>query len=361
LEKAFQGMKKILVTLLQLAVTTALLLWVFHDRAIRAAMVEALSTVRKQWILAAIATYVVVEFAAAFRWQVLLRVQAIRLPFSRVVALSIIGMFYNLFLPGGTGGDIIKTYLLWKETPNKKPAALLAVLFDRMIGLVALIAITGILIGLRYSWLTRETSARLDSNPLHDPRSYVWFVLALLAASILGFVLTFAITGFNLLHRLPHRFPGREKLIELSAAYHLYAKHWRATTVALFASAIAHIGTFATFFCVAHGFRESAHVAVIDFFSIMPIERTISSLPISLAGVGTREFVLQVMLFNLCQVGPATARLIGMTGFLVLLLCCLPGGIVYFFYRPSGVPAHVKLREMKREVTTLEHEIGESK
>ncbi|MEP7014441.1 MAG: lysylphosphatidylglycerol synthase transmembrane domain-containing protein [Verrucomicrobiota bacterium] len=352
-------MRKTLLTLLQIAVTGGLLWWVFHDRAIRDAMAVALSTARKEWLIAAMVAYIVVEFAAAFRWQVLLKVQNIHLPFSRVIALSIIGMFYNLFLPGGTGGDIVKTYLLWKETPNNKPGALLAVLFDRMIGLVALIVLTGIFIGLRYQWLTRETSARLDNNPLHDPRSYVWFVLAILAASILGLLTTFIITGFNLLHRLPHRFPGREKLIELSAAYHLYAKHWKATTVALVASAIAHVGTFATFFCVAHGFRESAHVALLDFFSIMPIERTISSLPISLAGVGTREFVLQVMLFNLCQVGPATARLIGMTSFLVLLICCLPGGVVYFFYKPSGATAHVKLRDMKQEVATLEHEIAE--
>jgi len=41
------------------------------------------------------------------------------------------------------------------------------------------------------------------------------------------------------------------------------------------------------------------------------------------------------------------------------LLCCLPGGIVYFFYKPSGETGHVKLREMKREVATLEHEISE--
>ncbi len=84
-------------------------------------------------------------------------------------ALFIIGMFYNQFLPGGTGGDIVKTYLLWKETPGKKPGGLLAVLFDRMIGLIALIIITGILIFLRYDWLTstKETAP------------YVWLVLAI--------------------------------------------------------------------------------------------------------------------------------------------------------------------------------------
>ena len=41
-------------------------------------------------------------------------------------------------------------------------------------------------------------------------------------------------------------------------------------------------------------------------------------------------------------------------------LCCLPGGIVYFFYRPSGPEGRIRMREMKREVATMEHEISES-
>jgi hypothetical protein len=51
--------------------------------------------------------------------------------------------------------------------------------------------------------------------------------------------------------------------------------------------------------------------------------------------------------------------LIGLTGFTVILLCCLPGGIVYFFYKPSGATGHIKMREMKEEFATLEHEITE--
>ncbi|MEP6777681.1 MAG: lysylphosphatidylglycerol synthase transmembrane domain-containing protein [Chthoniobacterales bacterium] len=342
-------MKKILLTLLQLVVTIAVLYWVFHDPAKRAQMAIALRLADYRWIAAAIAAYIVVEIAAAVRWQVLLKVQGINLSFLRVSALFLIGMFYNQFLPGGTGGDIIKTYLLLKETVDKKAGALLAVVFDRVIGLVALISITGALIALRYHWLTqtRETS------------QLVWVLLAVLGSSILALVTSFIVSGFNLLHRLPLHFPLRDKLIELSAAYHLYARHWRATAAAFIASLVAHLGTFATFLFVAYAFRAS--VFVVDFFAVMPIERTISSLPISFAGVGLREKVLQVMLHGLCGVPEAVAALIGSMSFLVMLLCCLPGGIVYFFYKPSGETHHVKLREMQREVATFEHEItGES-
>ena len=350
-------MKKALLTILQLAVTGALLYWVFHDPAVREAMRKAIGQAHYRWIVGAILAYLLVEVAAAFRWHILLKVQGIHLGAFRVGALFLIGMFYNQFLPGGTGGDVVKTYLLWKETPGKKPGALLAVLFDRMIGLIALIVITGVLIFLRYGWLTRETGTRLDDNPFHNPKFYVFVVLIVFGSSVLFVASTFIISGFNLVRHLPHRFPGREKLIEIGAAYHLYARHWRATACAFLASLVCHLGTFATFLCVAYAFR--ANVAVIDFFAIMPVERTISSLPISFAGVGTREFILQVMLYNLCGVEQGTTRLIGMTGFLVILVCCLPGGIVYFFYKPSGAIGHVKMREMKEEFATLEHEITE--
>ncbi len=348
-------MKKTLLTILQLAVTSALLYWVFHDPKVREGMALAIRHADYRWIGAAILMYFVVEVAAMVRWQILLKVQGIHLTTGRIACLFLIGMFYNQFLPGGTGGDIVKTYLLWKETPGKKPGALLAVLFDRMIGLIALIIITGVLIFLRYRWLTSTTA----TSP------YVWVVLAVFGASVLFVTTTFIVSGFNLLHKLPQRIPGREKLLEISAAYHQYARHWRATFAAFGASIVCHLGTFATFLFVAYAFR--AGIAPVDFFAIMPVERTISSLPISFAGVGTREYILQIMLSNLCAIPAgapadywfATARLIGLTGFSVILLCCLPGGIIYFFYRPSGATGHVKMREMQKEFATLEHEISE--
>jgi uncharacterized protein (TIRG00374 family) len=348
-------MKKTLLTILQLLVTGALLYWVFHDPKVREGMAVAIREADYRWIGAAIMAYLCVELAAVVRWQILLKVQGINLGQGRVIALFLIGMFYNQFLPGGTGGDIVKTYLLWKETPDKKSGGLLAVLFDRMIGLIALIVITAVLVFLRYRWLT--------STPATAP--YVWLLLAIFGASALFVVTTFVISGFGLMHKLPHRFPGRDRLIEITAAYHLYARHWRATAAAFGASIVCHLATFATFLCVAYAFR--AVILPVDFFAIMPIERTISSLPISFAGVGTREYILQIMLSNLCAVPPgaapdywfAVARLIGLTGFTVILVCCLPGGIVYFFYRPSGATGHVKMRDMQKEFATLEHEITE--
>ncbi len=90
---------------------------------------------------------------------------------------------------------------------------------------------------------------------------------------------------------------------------------------------------------------------LIDFFAIMPVERTISSLPISFAGVGVREHILQVMLSGLSGVSPAVAVLIGSMSFLVMLTSAAPGGLVYLLYRSSGAPGGpVTLSEMEHEV-----------
>lgn len=340
-------MKRILLSILQVSVTVGMLWWVFHDPVQRAKMATALRSADYRWVGAGILVYLLVEIAAAVRWKILLQVQNIHLSLARVSGLFLIGMFYNQFFPGGTGGDIIKSYLLLKET-DKKAGALLAVVFDRLIGLVALVAITGVLVIMRYHWLAQTP----------DTRRLLWLLLLILSSAVVGLLTSFIVSGFKLFHLLPHKFPGREKLIEISAAYHLYAHHWFATLLAFGVSLIAHICTFSTFLCVAYAF--GVRVSVIDFFAVLPIERTITALPISLAGVGLREQILQVMLHNLCGISVEVAKLIGTMSFLIMFLCCVPGGIVYFFYRPSGQAGHVRLREMQREVATLEHEISET-
>src|SRR5207253_2380385 len=54
LERKVRRMKKTLLTILQLAVTSGLLYWVFHDPAVRSAMAVAVRDADYRWILAAL-------------------------------------------------------------------------------------------------------------------------------------------------------------------------------------------------------------------------------------------------------------------------------------------------------------------
>ena len=118
MESALWRMKKTILSIIQVLVTVGILIWVFRDPQKRTQMLEALRHADRTWILIGIAAYGVVEILAAVRWYILLRVQDIRLGFLRVCGLLMIGIFFNQFMPGGTGGDVVKIFYRLQETPG---------------------------------------------------------------------------------------------------------------------------------------------------------------------------------------------------------------------------------------------------
>lgn len=333
--------------MLQVLVTVGILYLVFRDPGKRAEMAHALGQANRWWLLAGIAAYGVVEICSGIRWQLLLRVQGIVLSWGRVFMLLIIGVFFNFIIPGGTGGDVVKVFYLLKETPGQRSRALLSVLVDRLIGLFALIAMAGVLIAAQWPWLV--------SSP--DAVKYIWTALAILGALLAGLGVSFLLTGLGLVHKLPARLPGRDKLAELALAYNLYGRAWQPTTASLLLSVIAHLGYFAMFYCAAASFSATSRTPTFgELCAIMPIVNTITSLPISVGGLGVREKLFQVFLGDLCGVSQAVAALMSTAGYGLSLVWGLLGGVLYLFYRPSE---HARLREMRAAVASLEHAVAE--
>lgn len=91
------------------------------------------------WLIPAVALFILSKVATAIRLNRYFENIGIHLSERQNWKLYLIGMFYNLFLPGGIGGDGYKVYLLNKEfkTPVKKLVQ--AVLLDRLGGLVAIV------------------------------------------------------------------------------------------------------------------------------------------------------------------------------------------------------------------------------
>ena len=340
-------MKKKLLTAFQIVATLGLLAWLFRDGEQNRQMLGALSRANLFWIAAAFLTFGIVELAAVVRWQVLLRVQGVHIGWWRLSGLLMIGLFFNPFMPGGTGGDVVKIYYLLKEVPQKKAAALLAVLMDRLVGLLGLIIIAAMVIVARYEWLTQTKDTAL----------LLYALLVIFGGSIAFIVTSFAITGFGIVHKLPERMPLRDKLVDLSVAYNHYGRAWRSTLLALALSVPVHLGSFSLFYCVAQAFKESAkNASLLNFWGIMPIVNTITSVPVTIGGAGVREGLFIKLLGDLCQIPESIAKLISLTGYSVVVLWGMAGGIVYLIYRPSD---HAKLGEIRQNVAELEHEIAE--
>lgn len=362
-------MKKKILTACQILVTIGILGWIFRDPQKRADIIHALQHANFVWIVAGIASYGVVELLGATRWQVLLKVQGIVISWFRLVKLLMIGILFNQLMPGGTGGDFVKIFYLLKEVPSKKaPQALLAVLMDRLVGLVGLIFVASAIIVVKwnyltqgkpiphfeFSWLFSVSKTKLWLTQIPFTTQMLYILLAILCFTIIGLMVSFLITGMGLTQKLPAKFPKRDIFVDLSIAYNQYAKAWKSSLAAIFISFGVHIFSFLSFYAGARAI--GAIVPLLDFCSIMPIINTLTSLPVSVGGAGAREWLFSQILPELTPIKAADAIVISLLGYAIMVFWGLWGGVVYVLYRSSD---HEKLGDITKHVEKLEHEIAE--
>ncbi|WP_457596725.1 lysylphosphatidylglycerol synthase transmembrane domain-containing protein [Hydrogenimonas sp.] len=130
--------KRTLKLLLKTGVTIFALWYVLHKIDL-AALRQNLETADGWWLLAALVAFNASKIASAHRLLYYFEAVGLRLKRGYNLMLYYVGMFYNLFLPGGIGGDGYKVYLLAKKSRVGLKPLLGAVLLDRVSGLVALL------------------------------------------------------------------------------------------------------------------------------------------------------------------------------------------------------------------------------
>ena len=204
------------------------------------------------WLLPAIALFVGSKVATAIRLNHYFANIQLVLSTWENWRLYLIGMFYNLFLPGGIGGDGYKVFLLNKAFKTPVKQLLKASLLDRLGGLVAIVALLLALVGLiELPWQWFET----------------WTTKVLLLAAALGVV-----PAFWLLQKV--LFPN------------FLPSFWKG----IFWSLVGQLSQMASVFCLllALGVQDKflAYQAVFLLSSIVAV------LPLTIGGVGARELVV---------------------------------------------------------------------
>lgn len=338
------NVKKVIITLIQVTVTIALLWWLFHDQTKREQMAFALKTANFLWFIPGFISFGLVLFCAAIRWRILMMAQGIRLNLVRVWQLVMIGMFYNLFLPGGTGGDLVKVFYAMKEAPKRKSAVFLSVVVDRVAGMVALIFVSA---GV-FLWF-RET---LMSLPI--VRAFLLTVVIIFGLFLGLILLAVVIDRFHLASRLPEKMPGYTAIVEMARAFSVYARDWKVIVAAILISMPLNLFIFGTGIFTAFAFPGNPGAAAMT--SVIPIVNTISSIPISVSGIGLREGLFKEMLSTLYHTEGSLAVVISITAFALGVLWGLIGGVITVFYRPSD-GSSISSLGIESEIGTIEHQI----
>jgi len=310
-----------LVKIIQVLVTIGLLWWLFHDPTRRTDMSEAIARADLWWLLAAMVSAGACEFFGIIRWQLFLKMLHLQVPLAETTRLFFIGAFFNQFLPGTTGGDVVRVLYLMREHPEHRTAGFLSVAVDRLLAMLVLVAM-----GLAFAWGRAEWFAQ--SLTVGNTMKIFAIILFNMA---LGLAASFVLTKRHLVERLPTGMPFREAIVKLSTLWQLCIENRREALLGAFYTIPMLVTFFAAFYFVARAFTPK--VDFLDMMSIMPLVTAISSLPISLNGIGVREALLDELLHELCGVAKGTGMLVSITGMVVYLIWGLPGGWFYLSRR----------------------------
>jgi uncharacterized membrane protein YbhN (UPF0104 family) len=220
------------------------------------------------------------QATVSLRWKLLLGALGLRVKFLRALRLSLAGVASNQVLLGSVGGDVVKAALVARDedvpaTLQSKTQAVFALVMDRGIGLVSLLAI--------------GTVAALARAGTHDGLA-LRFGIAL-GVPLVGLVLVLAWAR----RREPKDASSTVGGI-LSSVHHAL-RSYRQRPGVLAVAAILSLFSHTFFICAVAWLGNALGMSLpwFRYFQISPIIETLQAVPISPAGWGVAETLYLVL------------------------------------------------------------------
>jgi uncharacterized membrane protein YbhN (UPF0104 family) len=129
---------KTLLSMVRAAIAIVLLVYLAASGAIDLAVMPALAST--WWLVPiGIALLFTATVATALRLCILLRPRRLYLSLWSSIQLTMIGLFFNTYLPGGTGGDLARIYYATSGNSGRGTELTTVILLDHLVGLFALV------------------------------------------------------------------------------------------------------------------------------------------------------------------------------------------------------------------------------
>ena len=299
-----------------------------------------------QWLLACLLLMVVTFSLQIVRWYLLARSLDVPFKLRRAFELGLLGLFGNTFLPGSVGGDFFKAYLLAKDSPGQRTAAVSTVLMDRGFGLFGLLLFTAVLGSI--AWANGD--ARILANA-----ELQWMVLATAAIAgtcIIGFLLLGFVTRRGVdrvadwLRSLPK---AGVVLSDLWQAVCLFRRRMRVMGYGVLLTAASHFAIVLTFYFAASVFPpehpETDLATLPELMVIAPIGFVAQALPLAPGGLGVGEAVF-AGLYRLADRPGSQGVIARLAMRIAEWLIALAAWIVYFRMREELRAASVEVKQV---------------
>jgi glycosyltransferase 2 family protein len=229
-----------------------------------------------RYIVAALAIFWITILITSARWHELLKALDIRLSLSRTFVLNMVGMFYNTIMPlGSSGGDVLKAYYVAKQT-HHGTRAVMSVIVDRVIGLLALIILGGTMAALQ--WHIRQG------------RQVALGSAAIIVVVILSMIVFYNATlrRYTGLEFIISKLPMQRRVRNAIETMHILGKRPLLVTGALLVSFPVHsvVITCAQLCGIAFGL----HLSLFYYWMAVPVMVLAAAIPISPQGAGVMEY-----------------------------------------------------------------------
>lgn len=248
----------------------------------------------------------------ARRFQLIYRAENVRISLREAASLTLVGYFFNNFLPTSVGGDVVKVMCASRVT-GEGMKSVTTVMMDRILGLFTFVLIPSA------SLLFYLQEIRNRTVPV--------IVYSLLAVSILFFFMLFnrsVARRFRFIERLLDRIGAGSKFRRLYEGLHNFRNHKMIVAHALFLSLLGQSVSILVLFLFSRALGADAKA--IYFFLLVPVVHLMSMLP-SINGLGIREGAYVYFLTPVT--GKSVAVALGMQWLALLILVSVIGGLVY--------------------------------
>lgn len=292
-----------------------------------------------RWMVLGVALALIGGCVGVLRWRVLLYAQGIKVSFFSAFRLTYIGFFFNLVIPGATGGDVVKAVYVARGQ-SKKAEAVTTVILDRFVGLYTIVVLSLFGVLYKFSFLWNYPGKRavmgLTKTQALVLMVFVCFVIGTATVALLLSKRLKQSEGFD---KLLGKIPLGGVLRSAYEATYLYRQRKEALAVCLIYSFGSQI--IAIISCLCFGLVVGDTLSPGSYFYLIPLGLVINGIPIAPMGWGIGEIGFSE-LFALVgsPEGGNLAALLHIVQFLMNLL-----GAVFFIL---GSPA--EFRRVREEV-----------
>ncbi len=274
----------------------------------------AMSQVRVSMFGCALLIMLVNMLSRAYKWQLLLEVQDVRVPLLRILNLMWMSMFFNNFTPGTLGGDVFRVYKVRGQSSTGGVVS--SVVFERATGFFMAIVLA----------LVSGLALLLAADSLVSIQSLAVLILLAVVVGSCSFLAVMVLVK-NTQALLQKRLPKVARALEeFSASLLLYRRHGKIVAIALLLSLVFYILKSLTIYFFVLSVNATASFAVFLFFA--PLLGLLVMIPISLNGIGIQEgsYILYLERLGLED---SAALLVAVIARIAVLILGLIGGLLF--------------------------------